>query len=84
MMTWIDFILQAASLAIFYYGMRSIWETGMQRVKMIEIAHSLEELEVFDQVSFDAHLWRVLTFRNPYALYGELGHALKSEMEKIG
>lgn len=68
--------LTAIMVLYWVYGMVCIHHTGRRRTKLIHLVYSQQgdALEVakreYDAVSFDGHLYRLLTFRSPRKLYG--------------
>jgi len=61
--------------ALFVHCMYAVSLTASQRLGLLAATHdsdplaSLAKLDLFLRVSFDSHLWRVTTFRNPWKIY---------------
>lgn len=43
--------------------------TCCQRIRLISRINSLDWLSLFDGVGYDEHLFRLFTFRDPWAIY---------------
>lgn len=66
-------VLGCLGMAISMWTLVCNKRTYDQRVEMIGAIFGLEEYKpyalMFDEVDYDAHLFRLATFRNPYTLY---------------
>lgn len=70
----VEYILIAPFVAVFIAFCACLWGlaandmTLRRRIKIIW-SMRVSDHEAFDVVSYDAHLWRVFTFRDPMKLY---------------
>ena len=66
----VEYILIAILVAFCacLWGLAANEMTYRRRIRIIWEMH-VEDLSDFEKVSYDAHLWRVFTFRDPMKLY---------------
>ena len=73
--------------ALFVHAFYAISLTGAQRLAILNAINdsdpqvALDKLNAFTNDSFDAHLWRLLTFRSPWKIYPAL---LRNEVQRAG
>ena len=61
-------ISMLVAICVCLWALMAIDITSKRRIRIILEMH-VSDLSDFSKVSYDAHLWRVFTFRDPMKLY---------------